>query len=135
MDCASTMVALKEKNNAINESTDERFTKFAVIHKFVRRLNEKLPKYQFLTAIPQLISRISHKNVSVKVLLETMIVGVISVYPQQTLWHITAVAKSTLTSRSMRIQSILAKVKSDPVGKKHINLIHQVRSLLIRHKL
>ncbi|KAI8902434.1 hypothetical protein BC833DRAFT_639508 [Globomyces pollinis-pini] len=93
------------------EKTVEKLTQTnAVMRKFVSRL----PAYQFLTAMPQLISRICHPNPEVQEILESIIVSVLCVYPQQTLWHLMAVAKSTVKSRVRRIASIFSKVKSDP---------------------
>ena len=95
---------------------DDRHAKFQLIHKGVRKLSERLPTYLFLTVISQLVSRISHKHPSVQQVLEAIIANVLSVYPQQTAWHLMPVAKSTIQSRSKRVISIFAKIKSDPMG-------------------
>lgn len=78
----------------------------------IRRLVQKVPTYQFLTAIPQLISRICHPNPEVQDTLELIIVTVLSVYPQQTLWHLMAVAKSNVQARVQRVISIFNKARS-----------------------
>ena len=77
----------------------------------IKKYTSRLPAYQFLTAIPQLISRICHKSPEVQEVLDNIIVTVLTMYPQQTLWHLMAVAKSTVKSRVSRISSIVSKVK------------------------
>lgn len=108
MECATS---IQKNASSVTDENNERIAKFGQINRFVRKLQERLPSYQFLTAIPQLISRISHKHPAVKQLIDSIIISVLCIYPQQTLWHLMAVAKSTITSRSARVLSILSKVK------------------------
>ena len=56
-------------------------------------LVDRLPHYVFLTALPQLISRICHSNAEVFVQLCKIIATMISSYPQQSMWHMIAVSK------------------------------------------
>lgn len=76
----------------------------------------RLPTFQFLTAMPQLISRISHPNSKVQEVLEAIIVTVLGLYPQQSLWHLMAVAKSSHKGRVQRVSSIFSKAKSSQPG-------------------
>jgi serine/threonine-protein kinase ATR len=92
-----------------NERVSERL---AQANDVIRRLVQKVPTYQFLTAIPQLISRICHPNPEVQDTLELIIVTVLNAYPQQTLWHLMAVAKSNVQARVQRVTSILNKARS-----------------------
>ncbi|KAL5033391.1 hypothetical protein BDV3_000378 [Batrachochytrium dendrobatidis] len=92
---------------------DERIKKYEALNQHMRRLCTTLPTYQFLTAMPQLVSRISHKNQQVQQVIEAIIVNVMRVFPQQTLWHLMAVGKSTVKSRVRRVTSIFSKLKNE----------------------
>ncbi|KAI8929063.1 hypothetical protein BC831DRAFT_33247 [Entophlyctis helioformis] len=97
-----------------NRPEDELIAKFTVLNRLMRKASQSLPTYQFLTAIQQLVSRICHKNQNVQTLLDALIVNVLSVYPQQTLWHLMSVNKSTVKSRARRVTSIISKLRADP---------------------
>lgn len=58
-----------------------------------------LPTYQWLTVLPQLVSRICHQNDEVVRLVKIIITSVLRQYPQQALWVMAAVSKSTVPSR------------------------------------
>ncbi|KAL0334542.1 UNVERIFIED_CONTAM: Serine/threonine-protein kinase ATR [Sesamum radiatum] len=58
-----------------------------------------LPTYQWLTVLPQLVSRICHQNEETVRLVKHIITSVLRQYPQQALWTMAAVTKSTVSSR------------------------------------
>ncbi|GAB4838582.1 hypothetical protein Ancab_028127 [Ancistrocladus abbreviatus] len=58
-----------------------------------------LPTYQWLTVLPQLVSRICHQNEEIVRLVKHIITSVLRQYPQQALWVMAAVSKSTVPSR------------------------------------
>lgn len=58
-----------------------------------------LPTYQWLTVLPQLVSRICHQNDESVRLVKHIITSVLRKYPQQALWIMAAVSKSTVPSR------------------------------------
>lgn len=58
-----------------------------------------LPTYQWLTVLPQLVSRICHQNEEIVKLVKSIIISVLRQYPQQALWIMAAVSKSTVSSR------------------------------------
>ncbi|KAL8556534.1 hypothetical protein ACS0TY_004111 [Phlomoides rotata] len=58
-----------------------------------------LPTYQWLTVLPQLVSRICHQNDETVRLVKHIITSVLQKYPQQALWTMAAVTKSTVSSR------------------------------------
>jgi serine/threonine-protein kinase ATR len=92
------------------------------------KLLERLPAYHFLTAVPQLVSRICHPNPTVHSTIESMIVAVLVVYPQQTLWNLVAVAKSTLSERAQRINQIFKRIQADISSRRtDPNLIERIR--------
>lgn len=81
------------------------------MNKMVAQLSVAVPPYQFLTALPQLVSRICHPNQSVYDTLERIILSVLLAYPQQALWQLIAAYKSKNKVRSSRCQAIFMKAK------------------------
>ncbi|XP_062843465.1 serine/threonine-protein kinase ATR [Trichomycterus rosablanca] len=71
-----------------------------------------LSPYQFLTAFSQLISRICHSNDEVFAVLMEIIAKVFLAYPQQAMWMMTAVSKSSYPTRMNRCKEILKKAIS-----------------------
>nr|XP_057946886.1 serine/threonine-protein kinase ATR isoform X2 [Doryrhamphus excisus] len=71
-----------------------------------------LPPYQFLTAFSQLISRVCHSSDDVFNVLMTIVAKVFLAYPQQAMWLMTAVSKSSYPTRMNRCNQILKKAIS-----------------------
>ena len=92
-------------------SVKTRIDRFYELHKLIKKLAERLPAWQFAVAIPQLVSRICHKNPKVHQVIECIIQGVLGLYPQQTLWNLMSVSKSTVKARADRIASVFSKLK------------------------
>jgi hypothetical protein len=84
------------------------FFKFFHFH-LTDQLIEELPPYMFLTAFSQLVSRICHPHPDVFRHLKTIIVYMLLVYSQQSLWMlmpvykvcVLAAAEGTYESRSL----------------------------------
>ncbi|KAJ3219045.1 hypothetical protein HK099_004838 [Clydaea vesicula] len=89
-------------------------TKFKDVLVRIMEMKDRLPIYQFLTAFPQLISRIDHPNQNVYNILELILVKVLMAFPQQALWQLVAVNKSINKVRSKRCAEIFTKAKSNP---------------------
>ncbi|KAM7403386.1 hypothetical protein PAMA_004031 [Pampus argenteus] len=68
-----------------------------------------LAPYQFLTAFSQLISRVCHSSDEVFTVLMTIVAKVFLAYPQQAMWLMTAVSKSSYPMRMNRCNQILKK--------------------------
>ncbi|KAJ8270327.1 hypothetical protein GJAV_G00113060 [Gymnothorax javanicus] len=71
-----------------------------------------LSPYQFLTAFSQLISRICHSSDEVFAVLLEIVAKVFLAYPQQAMWLMTAVSKSSYPTRMNRCKEILRKATS-----------------------
>ncbi|KAL8187826.1 UNVERIFIED_CONTAM: hypothetical protein K2H54_056449, partial [Gekko kuhli] len=82
-------------------------TDLAKINKVITEHTQLLAPYQFLTAFSQLISRICHSHGEVFVVLMAIIVKVFAAYPQQAMWMMTAVSKSSYPMRMNRCKEIL----------------------------
>ncbi|XP_047467138.1 serine/threonine-protein kinase ATR [Mugil cephalus] len=71
-----------------------------------------LAPYQFLTAFSQLISRVCHSSDEVFSVLMNIVAKVFLAYPQQAMWLMTAVCKSSYPMRMNRCNQILKKAIS-----------------------
>ena len=90
-----------------------------------------LPAYQWLAVLPQLVSRICHQNEETVRLVKYIIASVVRQYPQQALWIMAAVSKSTVPSRREAAMEIIYSAKKDfSQGKGGNNLFLQFASLI-----
>ena len=78
-------------------------------------LSKKIPMPCWMTALPQLISRICHNDPDVAELVRRIITDAAIMYPQQVLWALTGVSKSGRANRRNAATSIIngAKRKSN----------------------
>ncbi|XP_070572431.1 serine/threonine-protein kinase ATR-like isoform X2 [Ptychodera flava] len=79
------------------------------LNKMIAEQCDKLAPYQYLTAFSQLISRVCHSHVSVFQQLREIIAKLLVVFPQQAVWMMMAVSKSTHTMRTKRCQDIFSR--------------------------
>ncbi|XP_035661643.1 serine/threonine-protein kinase ATR-like [Branchiostoma floridae] len=82
------------------------------LNEIIANLTRKLAPYQFLTSFSQLISRICHSHAEVLTRLEDIIAMLLVTFPQQCMWLMMAVSKSTSLIRKKRCQDIFKKAKS-----------------------
>ncbi|KAJ2347201.1 hypothetical protein GGH91_001926, partial [Coemansia sp. RSA 2671] len=75
-------------------------------------MSRRLPSYHFLVVLSQLVSRICHANDDVHAILESIIMRVLEHYPQQALWQLVGVQRSTYVARAERCNAILAKARA-----------------------
>jgi len=88
------------------------------LHQSTERYMAKLGAWMFFTALPQLMSRIIHSNEKVYTQIQNIIVKVVMTYPQQSMWSLMAVTKSTSKERSQRGQRVLAQLRESlPKGR------------------
>lgn len=81
--------------------------KLADITKAIDAAHEKIPAYKFLTAFPQLISRICHPHTEVAALLRRIIAKTLLGHTQQCMWMMISVLKSSYNVRAKRCREIL----------------------------
>ncbi|XP_075058037.1 serine/threonine-protein kinase ATR [Mixophyes fleayi] len=79
------------------------------INKVITDHKNHLAPYQFLTAFSQLISRICHSHDEVFAVLMEIVAKVFVAYPQQAMWMMTAVSKSSYPMRVNRCKEIIDK--------------------------
>jgi serine/threonine-protein kinase ATR len=90
-----------------------------------------LPTYQWLTVLSQLISRICHQNDEIVRIAKHIITSVLQAYPQQALWMMAAVSKSTIPARREAANEIIqAARKGSRQGSENSNLFSQFASLV-----
>jgi serine/threonine-protein kinase ATR len=79
------------------------------ITRLMERAVGKIMTYQFLTAFPQMISRITHSNLEVREVLVRLVYHVIRDYPAQALWPTIGAMQSTRKDRRDIAETILQK--------------------------
>ncbi|KAK2190032.1 hypothetical protein NP493_91g01005 [Ridgeia piscesae] len=82
------------------------------LNKLMSGFSQKLAPYQFLTAFPQLISRICHTHVDVFHQLKDITARLLASFPQQAMWLMMAVSKSSFQTRVKRCQEIFGLARS-----------------------
>ncbi|XP_050294547.1 serine/threonine-protein kinase ATR [Anthonomus grandis grandis] len=91
-------------NNTVKE---ERRNILIKMTKIIDSFLNKLPAYVFLTSFSQIISRIAHPQKEVYMQLKAIIIKLMQHYPQQCLWMISSVIKSSYPIRAKRCAEIL----------------------------
>ncbi|KAF2644722.1 hypothetical protein P280DRAFT_390394 [Massarina eburnea CBS 473.64] len=100
------------------------------INKYIKRYaNERMPAYPWYTALPQIITRISHPEKSVWEVLSHIILKVAGQYPQQALWSLFALLHSTQDNRRSRGTLILQKLRDH--GKRKSNS-YDLKALILQ---
>ncbi|OCF57218.1 hypothetical protein L486_04674 [Kwoniella mangroviensis CBS 10435] len=88
------------------------------INDLMERVRTELPTYQFLTAFPQIISRIVHPSKKVAAILKKIMAAVIVRYPQQALWPTVGAMQSKRAERRQACLEVtnIASTKSQAVA-------------------
>ncbi|XP_028398063.1 serine/threonine-protein kinase ATR-like isoform X2 [Dendronephthya gigantea] len=94
----------KSEKSTLNQRLGE-------MNNIISELTDRLPTYQFFTAFSQLISRMCHRNEEVWNRLKALISKLLVTYPQQAIWLMMAVSKSSLPLRKNRCQQIFQVAK------------------------
>jgi serine/threonine-protein kinase ATR len=92
-----------------------------------------LPAYQWLTALSQLVSRICHQNEEVVRLVKHIVTIVLQTYPQQALWKMAAVSKSTVAARRQAAAEIIQAARRASRQEKSENDLFIQFATLIDH--
>ncbi|XP_064607735.1 serine/threonine-protein kinase ATR-like [Liolophura sinensis] len=100
----------KEKGKSSQKLQTQR-TILDRLNKIISNLRQQLAPYQLFTTLPQLISRICHAHPGVSAELQEIIAALLVAFPQQAMWMMMAVSKSSYHMRVKRCQEIFAKAK------------------------
>ncbi|KZT62935.1 hypothetical protein CALCODRAFT_425546, partial [Calocera cornea HHB12733] len=76
--------------------------------------------FQWLTAFPQLVSRIIHPSSSVFAVLVKIMAQVLIEYPQQALWLLTSASKSKRPERAKRCVAVYNRAQAPGPGREHV---------------
>ncbi|KAL1512933.1 hypothetical protein ABEB36_002432 [Hypothenemus hampei] len=90
-----------------SNSKEDRRIVLVKMTKIIDSFLGKLPAFVFLTSFSQIISRIAHPQKEVYMQLKSIIVHLMQHYPQQCLWMISSVIKSSYPIRAKRCAEIL----------------------------
>ncbi|KAJ2697835.1 hypothetical protein FB645_005817 [Coemansia sp. IMI 203386] len=96
----------------------------------ITNMTNRLPMYNFLVVLSQLVSRICHDNPNVFKHLQTIILKLLEFYPQQTLWQLMGVQRSTFAVRAQRCQTILDMARSIASGPQKVGVLIEQASRL-----
>ncbi|KAJ1807965.1 hypothetical protein LPJ56_004803, partial [Coemansia sp. RSA 2599] len=96
----------------------------------ITNMTNRLPMYNFLVVLSQLVSRICHDNPNVFKHLQTIILKLLEFYPQQTLWQLMGVQRSTFAVRAQRCQTILDMARSIASGPQKVGVLIEQASKL-----
>lgn len=95
-------------NDFKNKKQEEHFKRVtSQMNHLAENYTTKLPPFVFFTAFSQLVSRICHPSIEVYNVLKAILVKLIQSFPQQSLWMILSVYKSSYASRVRRCTELL----------------------------
>jgi serine/threonine-protein kinase ATR len=92
---------------------ERRVKSLQLCNKQLQKYFDRVPPYVFFSAIPQMISRITHPNPDVWKQLSNILLRIVSAHPSQALWSLLAVVKSSDKVRNERGTELLNRLK-DP---------------------
>ncbi|TGO91177.1 hypothetical protein BPOR_0036g00070 [Botrytis porri] len=98
------------------------------LHIRFKKYISKMPAYIFYTALPQIVSRITHPHKEVNHFLQLIMLKVVSAHPQQSLWSVLALSTSTQLDRRTKGMELLAKLPSVSVKADHNSI--DIRALI-----
>jgi hypothetical protein len=77
----------------------------------MNRLVRSIPPYKWLLVLPQLTSRVTHPLPEAQQVVLALLIAVAEAYPQQALWGLAAVAKSTNRARQEAAASVVMEAR------------------------
>ncbi|MCJ1321696.1 serine/threonine-protein kinase M1 [Xylographa vitiligo] len=83
---------------------------FGAVNSQVKKYIDRLPPFVFYTAFAQIVARICHSNQSVQAMLVEIVAKVVTTHPQQALWTLVAMIKSSSKDRAHRGALCMAKI-------------------------
>lgn len=92
------------------ESTELGFA-FLKLDRVMNSAVRKLPVFEWLTVLPQVVSRVMHKSTHVQALVHRILTHVLRSYPDQALWAMVSGVESSNAARSSRCTWVLNDAK------------------------
>ncbi|KAI9610104.1 hypothetical protein H4Q26_007102 [Puccinia striiformis f. sp. tritici PST-130] len=81
---------------------DELGVVFLRVDKVIHNAVKKLPVFEWLTVLPQVVSRVMHKSTHVQAIVHRILTHVLRSYPDQALWSMVSGVESSNSARSSR---------------------------------
>lgn len=97
-------------NNSNNLATAQELAALPAATKIVSSLRDRVPSAVWMAALPQLISRVCHPQADVATLTRSIIAAAAQAHPQQALWALAVVLKSSVDARKAAAQEILSNM-------------------------
>jgi serine/threonine-protein kinase ATR len=96
---------------------DRRVKSLQLCNKQLQKYFDRVPPYVFFSAVPQMISRITHPNPEVWKQLSNILIRIVSAHPSQALWSLLAVIKSSDKTRVARGTELLNRLQDPKTSK------------------
>ena len=77
----------------------------------MKDFTQRLPLYTWLPALPLLTARLCHPHAEVRQLIHELLYRLVKNFPNQVLWSMTAMARSTVPDRANAAQRVLDRAK------------------------
>ena len=119
-----------DDENFRNHTSASRRKMLMAVHTQLKKYIDRLPAFVFYTAFSQIVARICHINQAVYANLVDIIIKVVSQHPQQALWTLLAVVKSSSTDRAQRGLTCLNKLMEQ--ARKSRNDSLDLRALIVQ---
>lgn len=127
-------------DNFRNHTSAQRRKMLTAIHTQLKKYIDRLPAFLFYTALSQIVARICHTHKTVFSHLVDIVAKVVSQHPQQALWTLLAIVKSSDRNRASRGVTCMSKLteyakrtKGDGTGLQTlINTSQQLSDQLLR---
>ncbi|KAJ1308398.1 hypothetical protein OPQ81_004104 [Rhizoctonia solani] len=118
----------RDKNTVPPPGTEATYKAYKMINSVMTEAINTLKPFQWFTALPQLLSRVTHPNRLAYKYLSKIIISVLITFPQQALWCVSPLGQSRNVERAGRGRDILEKSQS--AGDEVKELIVQSRAMV-----
>ncbi|KAL8891174.1 MAG: hypothetical protein Q9215_001770 [Flavoplaca cf. flavocitrina] len=94
-----------------NHTAQQRRRMLAAVNSQIKKYSDRLPGFVFYTAFSQIVARIVHPHPAVSPILTEIVAKVVIAHPQQALWTLLAVVKSSSKDRALRGKQCLDRIQ------------------------
>ncbi|KAF8709080.1 UVSB PI-3 kinase, MEI-41 and ESR-1, partial [Rhizoctonia solani] len=122
------IISAERDKSALPPGTEATYKAYKSINAVMSDAISMLKPFQWFTALPQLLSRVTHPNRLTYKYLAKIIISVVISYPQQALWCVSPLGQSRNPERAGRGREILEKSQS--TGDEVRELIMQSRAMV-----
>ena len=127
------LTAVKEEMADVSDDACELLRESQIkANKLIRESKNNIPSFSFYSALPQLISRVSHRNEGTSMLVRKILMRVLSKFPEQGMWPLAWLVNSTKVDRAnigAEIFNAAQKYQSQQGSMKFHDLLVESKSL------